>query len=155
MSFDLSSIEELLMHLHPNKPVWLKFSPYSDPMFLKEMAAVVNSAKSKVKAVVTCNTFPNAYVSRNAITPNDGLADLSGPALKSIALGQVVQWRKHLDSDIDVIGVGGITTGNDAQDFLEAGASAIQTNSLAFWSGKPPEYGGRLTAEGSSERFTI
>ncbi len=152
ISFDASGIRDILNGIYGPKPIWMKVSPYSDPMLLKEIAGIVNES-DKIRAVVTCNTFPNAYVDTNAISPNGGLAGLSGPALKPIALGQVVQWRKHLKSDIDVIGVGGIMTGNDIVDFLDAGARAVQIASCAFWSGEPRRLGEWLTADGTSERF--
>jgi dihydroorotate dehydrogenase (fumarate) len=155
MSFDLSGILDIMNALYGLKPIWIKFSPYSDPLQLKEVAQILNErGKGKVRAVVACNTFPNAFVSRDVITPNGGLAGLSGPAMKPIALGQVVQWRKHLIPEIDVIGVGGIMTGNDVVDFLDAGAAATQVCSLAFWSGNPSELGGRLIKDKTSGRFT-
>ena len=142
MSFDLHALEMLFQQLNKigGPPVWVKFSPYSDPGLLKEVATVVNAAPPVVKAVVTCNTFANAYAGEDAISPMGGLAGLSGPALKPIALGQVVQFRKHLDSRIDVIGIGGATMGNDVIDFLDAGAQAMQMTSLPFWLGNPRRF---------------
>lgn len=155
MSFDPIRLSELFTKLgKPQKPIWVKFSPYSDPGLLKEVAAVVNETTA-ISAVVTCNTFPNAYVGKDAISPMGGLAGLSGPALKPISLGQVVQFRQHLIPEIDVIGVGGITTGNDVVDFLDAGAVAVQLTSLPFWMDNPshfwevllhPDTGDRLEA---------
>jgi dihydroorotate dehydrogenase (fumarate) len=140
ISFDLKTIHEILEGLvrnEPLQPIWLKFSPYSDPGQLREVAELVNDFTSIVKAVTTCNTFPNAYAGQNAISSPDGLAGLSGPALKPIALGQVIQFKKYLDPRIDVWGIGGITTGNDIADFFEAGADGVQMTSLPFWLGEP------------------
>lgn len=147
MSFRPQALEDLFAQLDHNvvkKPIWVKLSPYSDPGLLKEVAEAVNTVPSVVKAVVTCNTFPNAYAGPDAISPMSGFAGLSGPALKPIALGQVVQFRKHLLDEIDVIGVGGITTGDDVIDFLDAGASAVQLTSLPFWLGNPGHFWGML-----------
>jgi dihydroorotate dehydrogenase len=139
MSFDPRSLDSLLQRLgkYRDRPIWVKFSPYSDPGLLKEIAAVINASALIIKAVVTCNTFPSAYAGKTAISPMGGLAGLSGAALKPIALGQVIQFRQHLVSEIDVIGVGGITVGNDVIDFLDAGAQAVQMTSLPFWLGSP------------------
>jgi dihydroorotate dehydrogenase (fumarate) len=150
MSFDLESLNTLLMELSvvgDAIPIWVKFSPYSDPGMLAEVAAIVNMYKSVIKAVVTCNTFPNAFMGAGNISPNNGLAGLSGPAMKPIALGQVVQFRQHLDDDVDVIGVGGATTGNDIVDFFDAGAKGVQLTSMPFWSGNPGEFWERLLNE--------
>jgi len=147
MSSNLRLLDELfrkLLVFESPFPIWVKFSPYSDTGLLKEVASVVNSSKSVIRAVVTCNTFPNAFAGRENISPNNGLAGLSGPVIKHIGLGQVVQFRQHLDPEVDVIGVGGITTGNDVVDFLTAGARAVQLTSMPFWSGNPGEFWERL-----------
>lgn len=49
---------------------------------------------------------------------------LSGPCIKPVALRCVYDISKELD--VQVIGCGGITTGEDAVEFLMAGASAVQ-----------------------------
>lgn len=140
ISFDLQTLADLFARLGAvQKPIWVKFSPFSDPGQLKEVAKLVNTAPSTVKAVVTSNTFPCAYAGKNAISPMSGLAGLSGCALKPIALGQVVQFRQHL-REVDVIGIGGITNGNDVVEFLDAGAKAVQLTSLPFWSGTPSDF---------------
>lgn len=136
------------------KPVWLKFSPYSNPAELKRMAELVNGFKNDLQlAVVTCNTFPNAYAGSDNIDSNNGMAGLSGPAMKPLALGQVKQFREHLDMEIDVIGVGGISTGDDVIDFLDAGATAVQITSLAHWAGDPGSFYDYLLNQETASRF--
>jgi dihydroorotate dehydrogenase (NAD+) catalytic subunit len=49
---------------------------------------------------------------------------LSGPAIKPIALRMV--WQTSRCVDIPVIGIGGISSAEDAVEFLMAGASAVQ-----------------------------
>jgi dihydroorotate dehydrogenase (fumarate) len=51
---------------------------------------------------------------------------MSGPALKPISLGQVMQLREKLPDTVQIVGVGGITTPDDAMDYIRAGADAIQ-----------------------------
>jgi len=83
-----------------------------------------------VKAVTSTNTFPNAFIydekGRPRLTPGGGFAALGGPAIKPIGLGRVKQLRSLLPSRIDIIGVGGITTGLDVLDYQRAGAAAVQ-----------------------------
>lgn len=158
MSFNPEAVRNTLWLLVSEglreKPIWLKFSPYSNPAELKRMAELVNNFIDDLSvAIVTCNTFPNAYFGEGKISPNNGLAGLSGKAMKPIALGQVRQFRQHLDSSIDVIGVGGITTGDDVMDFLEAGAKAVQITSLAHWSGNPNIFLEHLMNPKTSSRF--
>jgi dihydroorotate dehydrogenase (NAD+) catalytic subunit len=55
-------------------------------------------------------------------TPVGGL---SGPAIKPVALAAVYRVSRALP-DVPVMGVGGIATGEDAVEFLLAGAWAVQ-----------------------------
>ncbi len=55
---------------------------------------------------------------------------MSGPAVKPIALRMVWQVAKAVK--IPVVGIGGITSGKDAIEFLLAGASAIEVGTANF-----------------------
>jgi dihydroorotate dehydrogenase (NAD+) catalytic subunit len=55
---------------------------------------------------------------------------LSGPAIKPVALRMV--WQVSQSVKIPVIGIGGITTAEDAIEFLLAGATAIQIGTANF-----------------------
>ncbi|NQV93324.1 hypothetical protein HQ403_02390 [Candidatus Kaiserbacteria bacterium] len=156
MSFDPNSLDTLFRRLGKSvgKPIWVKFSPYDDTGLLKEVASIVNKSRT-IRAVVTCNTVPNQFAGEGNLSSPNSCGGLSGPAIKQTALEQVTQFRKHLNTEIDVIGVGGITTGNDVIDRLDAGAKAVQLTSLPFWSGNPGDFweilldqdtGGRLEA---------
>lgn len=159
VSFNPELVDRLLGYLAHNKhltdeTIWLKFSPYSNPAELKRMADIVNKYVDNVQlAVVTCNTFPNAYAGSGKIDGNDGMAGKSGPAIKEEAMGQVRQFRQYLDERIDVIGVGGITTGDGVMDFLEAGAKAVQLTSLAHWAGDPQTFFEHLLDNETASRF--
>lgn len=54
----------------------------------------------------------------------------TGPAIKPIALAKVYEVSQHVD--IPIIGIGGIMNGNDALEFLLAGASAVQVGTANF-----------------------
>lgn len=159
ISFDpetINTIVHRVMQLGHSIPIWVKLSPYSNPQGLQRVAKVLNQFVGKGTfqlAVVTCNTFPMAYVGENTITAQGGFAGLSGPVMKSIALGQVRQFRQHLSPLIDVIGVGGVMKANDIVDFLDAGASAVQVTSLAHWAGDPRSFMDHFFAEGAADRF--
>jgi dihydroorotate dehydrogenase (NAD+) catalytic subunit len=55
---------------------------------------------------------------------------LSGPAMKPVALRMV--WQVAGAVDVPVIGCGGIMTGDDAVEFLLAGATAVQVGTATF-----------------------
>ncbi len=64
-------------------------------------------------------------------------AGLSGPAVMPIALDAV--WRISRTVDIPVVGVGGITSVEDAMKFFMAGAVAIQLGTAVFYDPALPE----------------
>jgi len=124
----------------PSAKVFVKLSPFSYPRALAEVANAISQFEI-VKAVVSMNTFPNACLfdekGRSRITVRQGLAGLSGPAVKPIAIGQVIQLRHLLPKNIDIVYAGGITHGKDILDAQLAGAPVAQmcTHLLQF----PPE----------------
>ncbi|BDR69337.1 dihydroorotate dehydrogenase B (NAD(+)), catalytic subunit [Clostridium tetani] len=61
---------------------------------------------------------------------NNGYAGLSGPAIKPIALRMVNQVAKELT--IPVMGLGGISTWQDAIEFIMAGATTVQVGTASF-----------------------
>ncbi|MBU2530625.1 MAG: dihydroorotate dehydrogenase [Elusimicrobia bacterium] len=107
----------------------VKLPPFSNPRNLKEIAQVIIRSEI-IKAVTTSDTFPNALSfnekGESRIVPGSGLAALGGSALNPIALGQIKQFRDILPKHIDVVGVGGVTTGRDIVDFRRAGANVVQ-----------------------------
>ena len=64
-------------------------------------------------------------------------AGLSGPAIMPVALDAV--WRISRTVDIPVVGVGGITSVEDAMKFFMAGATAIQVGTAIFYDPALPE----------------
>ena len=61
---------------------------------------------------------------------DNGYAGLSGPAIKPIALRMVHQVAKRVS--IPVMGLGGITTWQDAIEFIMCGATVVQVGTASF-----------------------
>lgn len=61
---------------------------------------------------------------------------LSGPAIKPIALRMV--WQVARTVPLPLIGIGGIRTGEDAVEFLLAGATAVQVGTATFVDPRAP-----------------
>jgi dihydroorotate dehydrogenase (fumarate) len=82
---------------------------------------------------VSINTVGNAlcidgqFMESPYISSNNGFAGLSGPAVKYTALANVRKLRELLLPSIDVVGVGGIASGQDVYDMILAGATCCQT----------------------------
>jgi dihydroorotate dehydrogenase (NAD+) catalytic subunit len=59
-----------------------------------------------------------------------GSGGLSGPAIRPIAVHLTYQVAQAVS--IPIIGAGGVTSANDALEFLMAGASAVQVGTATF-----------------------
>ncbi|MCM3883795.1 dihydroorotate dehydrogenase [Frankia sp. R82] len=132
-------------------PYGVKISPFSDPVALAALARVLGEAAvgpgpSGPSFVTAVNTFPNALAVDAAHRPvlTVELAGLSGPALKPIGLGQVRQLRRLLPDPVAIVGAGGVVTGRDVAEYLQAGAVAVQA-ATAFWNrGEDPSVFGEI-----------
>jgi len=111
------------------RPVIVKLSP--------NVAAIEPLARaaeqSGADAISLVNTFVALAIDARARRPRlgAGFGGLSGPGIKPIALRLVYQAAQAVK--IPVIGLGGIATGEDAAEFLVAGASAVQVGTATFW----------------------
>jgi dihydroorotate dehydrogenase (NAD+) catalytic subunit len=116
------------------RPVIVKLSP--------NVAAIEPLARaaeeSGADAISLVNTFVALAIDARARRPRlgAGFGGLSGPAIKPIALRLVYQVAQAVK--IPVIGLGGIATGEDAAEFLIAGASAVQVGTATFWDPRSP-----------------
>lgn len=111
------------------KPIFVKLPPYLDLVFQKEIAEILIEAK--VDFVVLVNSPGNCLVidrehEETVIKPKKGLGGLGGEVIKPIALGNVWSFYQLLEGKVRIIGVGGISTGFDAFEFMLAGADLLQ-----------------------------
>jgi len=116
------------------RPVMVKLSP--NVAAIEPLARA--AADSGADALSLVNTFValaiDAKTRRSRI--GAGFAGLSGPAIKPIALRLVYQAARAVK--IPVVGLGGIAEGEDAAEFLIAGASAVQVGTANFWDPASP-----------------
>ena len=109
-------------------PLIVKLSPNAEN--IKEMAYACREAGADALSLVnTFNALAIDIYRRQAIF-NNITAGLSGPAIKPIALRMVRDVYSVVDCP--VIGMGGITTWEDAIEFIMAGSSAIQVGAANF-----------------------
>jgi dihydroorotate dehydrogenase (NAD+) catalytic subunit len=117
-----------------SRPVIVKLSPN-----VSDIGPVARAAEgSGADAVSLVNTFVALAVDARTRTPRigAGFGGLSGPAIKPIALRLVYQAARAVK--IPVVGLGGIATGEDAAEFLVAGASAVEVGTATFWDPRSP-----------------
>jgi dihydroorotate dehydrogenase (NAD+) catalytic subunit len=109
-------------------PLIVKLSPN-----VTDITVIARAAENAgADAVSLINTLIGMAIDLEARTPRLplGFGGLSGPAIKPIALRMV--WQVAQAVRIPVIGVGGITTGEDVLEFMLAGASACQVGTASF-----------------------
>ena len=110
------------------RPVIVKLSPNVTAIEPFARIAEQNGAD----AISLVNTFIALAIDARTRKPRigAGYGGLSGPAIKPIALRMVRQAAQAVK--IPVIGIGGIASGEDAAEFLIAGASLVQVGTASF-----------------------
>jgi len=120
---------------HFSRPVIVKLSP--NVTDITEIARAVEDAGAN--AVSLINTVLGMAIDTESCRPRlaNLFGGLSGPAIKPIALRMV--WQVAGCVSIPIIGIGGITTPEDAIEFLLAGACAVQVGTTNFINPKATE----------------
>ncbi|TGY44545.1 dihydroorotate dehydrogenase [Clostridium sartagoforme] len=111
-----------------DKPLMVKLSPNAEDIVRMAVSCEEAGADS-ISLINTLKGFAIDPYKRKPIF-NNGYAGLSGPAVKPIALRMVHEVSKAVN--IPVIGLGGISSGVDAIEFMMAGATAIQIGTVNF-----------------------
>jgi dihydroorotate dehydrogenase (NAD+) catalytic subunit len=109
-------------------PLFVKLSPN-----VTDITAIARAAEDAgADAVSLINTLLGMAIDLETRQPRLplGCGGLSGPAIKPVALRMV--WQVAQAVRIPIIGLGGITTGEDALEFLVAGATACQVGTASF-----------------------
>jgi dihydroorotate dehydrogenase (NAD+) catalytic subunit len=137
-----SETEALLETLRPlsEKPLIVKLTPnVADP------AAVAGGAeRGGADAVSLINTLKGTAIDPASGAPalGNGYGGLSGPAVRPVALEQVRSVRAAVG--LPIVGMGGISTGADAAEFLALGAAVVAVGTESF---RDPRAGSRVALE--------
>lgn len=109
-------------------PLLVKLTPNVADIVAMARALVDSGADG----LTLINTYPALRIDIEARRPalGWGSGGLSGPALKPIALKLVYDVARAVD--VPIVGCGGIVSGDDAVEFMMAGASAIQVGTATF-----------------------
>ncbi len=111
-----------------SKPLMVKLSP--NVTDISEIALAVESEGADCVSLI--NTLTGMRIDINTGRPiiRNNTGGLSGPALLPVAIRMV--WQVASKVKIPVVGLGGISTWQDAVEMLMAGATALQIGTVIF-----------------------
>ncbi len=110
------------------KPLYTKLSPAT-----ADVAEVAQAAqRAGTEGLSLVNTILGLALDERTLQPrlSRTAGGLSGPALKPIALAVV--HACYAATGLPIVGMGGISTGRDALEFIAAGASSVALGTILF-----------------------
>ena len=113
---------------HCKKPLIIKLSPN-----VTDIASIAQSAEANgADAISMINTLTGMRIDINSRRPiiHNNTGGMSGPAVFPIAVRMV--WQVANAVKLPIIGMGGISTWEDAVEMLIAGATALQIGTVLF-----------------------
>ncbi len=132
----------LLEALRPltGKPLIVKLTPnVADPA-----AVAIAAEEGGADAISLINTVKASAIDLASGRPGvaAGHGGLSGPAIRPIAVAQVRAVAAAVG--VPIVGMGGVSTGEDAEEMLAAGATLVAVGTESF---RDPRAGARIAAE--------
>ncbi len=124
-----AAIEAVRRNIGGDLPIIAKLSP--DVTDLVSIATEVKHAGADGVALI--NTLLGMVIDTNTMHPKlaQKTGGLSGPAIRPVAIRAVYQVHTALPA-LPILGMGGITNGRDAFEFILAGASAVSVGTANF-----------------------
>lgn len=110
------------------QPIIMKLSP--NVTDITEMAKAAEAAGADALSLINTLTGMKIDIHKRIFAVANKTGGLSGPAIKPVAVRMVYQVAHAVR--IPIIGMGGITTGEDAIEFIMAGATAVSVGTANF-----------------------
>jgi len=110
------------------QPIIMKLSP--NVTDITEMARAAEAAGADALSLINTLTGMKIDIHRRCFALANKTGGMSGPAIKPVAVRMVYQASHAVK--IPVIGMGGIATGEDAIEFILAGATAVSVGAMNF-----------------------
>lgn len=140
VGYDVQEMDRLLSAVSKvcELPWGVKLPPYFDFVHFDEIAKVLT--KYPISFITCINSVGNGLVidpekEKTVIKPKGGFGGIGGAAIKYTALANTRKFYELLGDKIQIIGVGGITSGIDVFEFILAGASAVQLGTVYMQEG--------------------
>jgi dihydroorotate dehydrogenase (NAD+) catalytic subunit len=139
---DPGEVAKLLQRVRPltEKPLIVKLTPNAS-----DVPAVARAAQEAGAAAVSLiNTLRGMALDPGSGEPWLGgtTGGVSGPAVREIALAQVHAVAQAVE--IPIVGMGGVQSGQDALELLQAGAAVVAVGTESF---RDPSAGARIARE--------
>jgi len=119
------------------RPVFVKLSPTLGAGIVEAARIAVDGGATGLTLV---NTMPGLVIDTETRRPRIGFGTggISGPAL--LPMGLLATWRvSRALPEVPIIGLGGVSTANDAIQYLLAGASLVGVGTAALRDPRAPE----------------
>lgn len=110
------------------QPVIMKLSP--NVTDITEMAKAAEAAGADALSMINTITGMKIDIHKRTFALANKTGGMSGPAIKPVAVRMVYQAANAVK--IPIIGMGGIANGEDAIEFLLAGATAVSIGAMNF-----------------------
>ncbi len=125
------ALEEITAEIkkHAKQPIIMKLSP--NVTDIGEMAKAAEAAGADAISLINTLTGMKIDIHRRKFALANKTGGMSGPAIKPIAVRMVYQAAHAVD--IPIIGMGGICNGEDAIEFMMAGATAVSVGAANFF----------------------
>lgn len=125
------ALEEITAEIkkHAKQPIIMKFSP--NVTDIGEMAKAAEAAGADAISPINTLTGMKIDIHRRKFALANKTGGMSGPAIKPIAVRMVYQAAHAVN--IPIIGMGGILSGEDAIEFMMAGATAVSVGAANFF----------------------
>ena len=122
------------------RPLFVKLSP-TLPDIARSAQVAVDAGADGITLV---NTIPGLVIELRSRRPalGFGTGGVSGAAL--LPVGVLATWKVHRAVSVPVLGIGGVTSANDALQYILAGASLVGIGTAALRDPRAPE---RLVSE--------
>lgn len=110
-----------------DRPVWVKLLPLAGDM----VETVRVTAAAGARCAVCANTYWAMALDESGRSRlGSQVGGLSGPAIKPLSVFQT--WRLAQETELDIVGCGGIMTAADVKEYLAAGAKAVCVGTANF-----------------------
>lgn len=113
---------------HARQPIIMKLSPNVTDITVMAKAAEAGGADAL--SLINTLTGMKIDIDRRTFALANKTGGLSGPAIKPVAVRMVYQVAQAVK--VPVIGMGGIRNGDDAMEFILAGATAVAVGTANF-----------------------